>query len=607
MDILYHLWRPNLYLRMLEDFYHKRQQEFETQLTLHKKRDFGYSAFRLSLILGAGVAGYLYLADYWNGFLYLSLLLVVAFVAVLFRHLKLRRHIRQIRAHITINRNEQAYLRGDLSPFDGGSEWISGEHLFSNDLDLFGNHSLFQHLNRTVTLSGKMKLAQELSGDTRENIEAHQQAIQELSHKVDWRQQFAVSGMEFEENPRFRNILEVWLESSSKKSTLTTPYLLYPLAAITFGLGIYWFIDGTLQSFTWLSYAFGLNLALVFSHYKTIKKEYEHLNTISKSLSLYSELLNHIEGVEFESQVLVSLKDRLKSSSVRSSVALKKLSRLLDGFDQMNNVVALLFTNGFYHYHLHVLRGLFHWKKTHGPAIYEWLDVVAEFDRFNSKANYAYNHPGFNYPVVLTSPGFGARAMGHPMISTQKRIDNDLHFDGFKYVVLTGSNMSGKSTFLRTIGVNLVLMKMGLPVCAEKMESFPFRLLTSMKLVDSLDKDESYFQAEVIRLKRIQQVLQDNKPCMVLLDEILRGTNSDDKRTGTRLFMQRIGSYNALGVIATHDIDIADLASQQADVFDARYFESKVKDGELLFDYKLRKGICTTPNATDLMRAQGII
>jgi len=152
-----------------------------------------------------------------------------------------------------------------------------------------------------------------------------------------------------------------------------------------------------------------------------------------------------------------------------------------------------------------------------------------------------------------------------------------------------------------------VLMKLGMPVCASEFSAYPFRLLSSMKLVDSLDKDESYFQAEVIRLKRIKDVLETGEPCLVLLDEILRGTNSDDKRNGTRLFMQKIGAYNALGIIATHDIDIAELAAKNEQVFNAKYFESKVKDGELTFDYILRSGVCKTPNATDLMRAQGII
>lgn len=592
---------------MLQDFYRQRQQQFEAKLTTNKKRDKGFSALRFILVLMAAFAGYLYLSEGWKGFLYLALLFIVVFVFALFRHLKLRKYIRDLRSFIKINQDEQAYLAHDLSPFDGGLELVNGEHLFSNDLDLFGNHSLFQHINRTVTLTGKNKLAAGLLVDKPQDIEANQDAIRELAPMVDWRQEFAVAGQEFDENPRLKHTLEIWLGADSKKSRLISPILLYPLAALALGLLIHWLLFPSLQSFQWLSYAFGLNLLLVFSQFKYIQKEYQQLNTISKSLTLYSNLLHHIEEHEFQSAVLRDLKDRLKFSSIKSSLALKKLSRLLDGFDQLNNVVALLFTNGFYHYHLHVLRGLYGWKKTHGPAIYEWLDVVAEFDMLCSKANYAYNHPDFTYPTVLKSKGFKAVQTGHPMLNETKRVDNDLSFDSFRHVILTGSNMSGKSTFLRSVGVNLVLMKAGLPVCAQEFSAYPFVILSSMKVVDSLDKDESYFQAEVIRLKRIQQVLQKEEPCFVLLDEILRGTNSDDKRTGTRLFMQKTGAYNALGIIATHDIDIADLAREEPAIFDARYFESKVQNGELLFDYKLRKGVCTTPNATDLMRAQGII
>lgn len=591
----------------LPEFYRQRELQFEETLKSQKRRDRTFSIVRLLFILGAAFAGYLYLNDKWNGFLYIALGLVILFVAALFRHLNLRKEIRRTRGFIAINQSEQAYHSGDLSPFDGGRNWVDPEHLFANDLDLFGKHSLFQHVNRTVTLTGKKRLAEEMLSDAVTDIPAEQQAIKELAEDVDWRQKFAVEGREFEEDPNLKRILEIWQENETAKGFLTTPFLLYPLATLAFGLLLNWFINPSLQSFQWLSYAFGFNLLLVFSQFKFIKKEYTHLGQVSKSLSLYSELLHHIEERKFQSPRLVALKEKLQSSSVKSSVALRKLSLLLDGFDQLNNVVALLFTNGFYHYHLHVLRGLYNWKKTHGPAIYNWLEVVSEFDQICSKANYAYNHPEFNFPSVAEQPTFEAKELGHPMLNATKRVDNDLSFDDFKYVVLTGSNMSGKSTFLRSIGVNLVLMKMGMPTCAQELKAYPFRLLSSMKLVDSLDKDESYFQAEVLRLKRIQVVLQSGEPCFVLLDEILRGTNSDDKRTGTRLFMQKIGEYNALGVIATHDIDIADLAQKQALIFDARYFESKVKDGELLFDYKLRKGICTTPNATDLMRAQGII
>jgi hypothetical protein len=591
----------------LHTVYQKRIEAYSHKLKAAKKHDRLFSAFRFAIILLAAFAGYLYLSEKWAGFLYIALALVMGFVAVLFRHLKLRKHIKDLKNFVRINENEKAYLKGDLMAFDGGTEWVKGDHLFSNDLDLFGTPSLFQHINRTVTLAGKKKLASSLLSGNANTINYQQQAVQELNPMLDWRQGFLVSARDIDENPNLVKHLQHWLSKSSKKSRVAQPWLLYPLAIIAIALGVYWLISPTLQHFNWFTYAFGLNLVLVFSQYKFIKKEYDNLNAISKSLTLYSELLRHIENQEFNSLHLQELKSNLASTSGKASATLGKLSKLLDGFDQMNNVVALLVTNGLYHYHLHVLNGLYMWKKNHGRAIYQWLDTVAEFDQLVSKANYAYNHPQFTYPKVAKEPVLKANNMGHPMISETKRVNNSLSFDDFRYAVLTGSNMSGKSTFLRSIGVNMVLMKAGLPVCATQMAAYPFTLLSSMKVVDSLDKDESYFQAEVIRLKRIQTVLNEGQPCLVLLDEILRGTNSEDKRNGTRLYMEKIANNNAIGVIATHDIDIADLAQKQSGVFKALYFESKVKEGELLFDYKLRQGICTTPNATDLMRAQGII
>lgn len=592
---------------MIQDFYQEREQKFQDLLKESRIRDRWHSAARFVIILIAGFCGYLFLSTDMTAFLYIAILLVVVFTMVLFRHLKLRKYIGDLKKYVDINQKEQAYLADDLNSFDGAPEWIKGEHLYSNDLDLFGHRSLFQHVNRTVTLSGKTKLIKEFLNDEPKDIESKQKAIDELTPDIDWRQSFAVASRDLEENPRLRSILKNWLNKDLPQSKLSSPWILYPMALIGLGLLVNWIINPTLQYFNWFSYAFGANLFLVFSQYKFIKREYDQLNKISKSLGLYSRLLSHIETREFNSSKLQELKKGLESSSIKSSIALNKLSKLLDGFDQLNNVVALIVTNGAYHYHLHVLRGLYQWKKQHGDAIYQWLEVVAEFDKTISKANYAYNHPEFKLPQISSQPTFEATDLGHPSLDDKKRITNNLTFQGHKYGVLTGSNMSGKSTFLRSVGINLILMKLGLPVCASSMTAYPFRLLSSMKVVDSLDKDESYFQAEVLRLKSIQDILNTGTPCLVLLDEILRGTNSEDKRNGTRLFMQKIAEFNALGIIATHDIDIADLASKQADVFKALFFESKVIEGELTFDYKLREGICTTPNATDLMRAQGII
>jgi DNA mismatch repair ATPase MutS len=256
---------------------------------------------------------------------------------------------------------------------------------------------------------------------------------------------------------------------------------------------------------------------------------------------------------------------------------------------------------------LHALNRLTKWKKSNKAEIKSWLKAVSEMEAQVSMATYAANHPQYKYPQISASPCFEALSLGHPLISENKAVCNNLNIDQWRYAILTGSNMSGKSTFLKTVGLNILLAQMGLPVFAKALTLYPFRLLTSMKLVDSISKEESYFQAEVLRLKRIKESIGAKRPAFLLLDEILRGTNSEDKRLGTRKFMEQLKTGNDFGILATHDIDVAQLSEKHPQIFRALYFESKVVNSQLTFDYKLREGVCTTPNATDLMRSYGII
>lgn len=593
---------------MTQETYRNRQLKFKEELKTKKALDIRFSIFRLSLIVVSFLCFYLYLSDY-NQIIYFywAILLLIGFIAALLRHQNIRKDIKRTKAYIEINRIEEVYLDGDVSVLDKGDEYRDPDHMYSHDLDVFGSNSLFQHINRTVTLSGKNKLAASLQGKhSVDQIEDRQEATKELNSNLEWRQKFRVAGFDIQENLSLMPAVKRWLDARSVKTWLS-PFVLYPLAAVCFGLMLNWFINPSVQSFNWFSYSFMFNLLLTFSHFKAIKSEYGQLNGISKSLSVYGELLALVEEQSFESKHLNEVKSSLINAEYSAGKALKRLSRILDGFDQLNNVVALMLTNGLYHYHLHTLKNLYSWKKTYGGYLGEWLEVIASFDELNSLANYAYNHPDNCYPKVSEEPQFKAVELGHPLLNSKKRVDNNISFDDYDFMILTGSNMSGKSTFLKSLGLNLVLMKVGAPVCAREFFAFPFRLLSSMKLVDSIEKEESYFQAEVMRLKRIHEILQTEEKCFVLLDEILRGTNSDDKRSGTRLFLQKISSYNASGVIATHDVDIADLAEKGTAIYRAGYFESKVINGELVFDYTLRDGICRTPNATDLMKAQGII
>lgn len=593
---------------MISTIYSDKISSFEKELSKLKSKDLQFSIIRFLLIIAAVSSFYFYLDSNSSVFLISAVLLIVIFSRALIYHLKLRKILKRTKLYIQLNNEEKEYLEGSPYPDNKGNEFKDPEHIFANDLDLFGSNSLFQHLNRTISFKGKNVLAERLKlNSTNSDISKNQEAVKELHEKLDWRQKFRVIGQEEEEEPQVEAQLKFWLINSNQKPWLSSLYILLPLGLLCIGLLVNWIIFPTLYNFNWLSYSFILNLLLVFSQYKTIKNEYAQLSGISKSLTAYSELLEIIEEENFNSELLQNLKIKVGNNGQKASSALKELAKILNGFDQLNNVVALFVTNGLYHFHLHSLRRLFVWKAKNGNGIFDWLEAIAEFDFQSSLANYSYNHPNYIFPKPSEKQEFSASNVGHPLLKSEKRIDNSVDFNGFQYVLLTGSNMSGKSTFLRTLGLNLVLMKMGAPVCATEFKAFPFILLTSMKLVDSIEKEESYFQAEVLRLKRIHETLKGDNPCFVLLDEILRGTNSDDKRNGTRLFMEKIKAYQAKGVIATHDIDIADLAGESPESFKAYYFESTVENDELKFDYLLREGVCRTPNATRLMQAQGII
>ncbi|MGB0175963.1 MAG: MutS-related protein [Owenweeksia sp.] len=594
----------------MKEVYSQRTQLYHERVQKIQRRSMAFSIGRLIAIGLFFLFGYLFLErgdELWVGMAFIA---IVTFIALIMKHSELKKRKKRLENLELLNRNELQYLNGDEVDFPDGQEYSDPDHLYSNDLDIFGPHSLFYHLNRTATLKGRARLARSLSYPAQAaTILSKQQAIKELATGLDWRHNFIAAGMDVEEDVRMEDKIRQWLESSKQdaNSLLLNFTSRIVLATVAISLGLYFAVLPTAAHFNWFMYAFGFNLLLVFSQFRHIKKEYTMLNGIAPSLHMYAELIKAVEERSFESIALKDIQQELTTDKGKASQAIKKLGRLLDGFDQMNNVVALLLTNGLYLYHLHVLNGLYRWKKAYGGHISGWLNAISETDHLVSLANFAGNYRNYSYPEITDSITFEGEGLGHPLIQKEKRVTNSLDLNDFKYVVLTGSNMSGKSTFLKTLGLNLVLARAGAPVCAKRFSTYPFTILTSMKLADSIAREESYFQAEVLRLKEIRKVLETGEICLVLLDEILRGTNSDDKRNGTRLFMERIAGFNARGVIATHDIDIADLAQKQAGTFKAYYFESKVKDDQLLFDYKLRRGICTTPNATELMRAHGII
>ncbi|MEG2102822.1 MAG: DNA mismatch repair protein, partial [Flavobacterium sp.] len=261
---------------------------------------------------------------------------------------------------------------------------------------------------------------------------------------------------------------------------------------------------------------------------------------------------------------------------------------------------------GTFLFNLHVLRSLLKWKENYSEELEKWISIIGEFEALNSLANLAHNNPDFVYPEINTEYKIGFENLSHPLLNPISRVGNDTHFYPESFMILTGSNMSGKSTFLRSLGINMVLGGIGSVVCASKANIHPLPVLVSMRLSDSLADSESYFFAEIKRLKQIMDALED-RPAFVLLDEILRGTNSDDKRNGTIEVVKKVIAKKAIGAIATHDIEVCLTTNEYPKILTNQCFEVEIKDNELHFDYKLRAGICKNKSATFLMQKMGVI
>jgi DNA mismatch repair ATPase MutS len=274
--------------------------------------------------------------------------------------------------------------------------------------------------------------------------------------------------------------------------------------------------------------------------------------------------------------------------------------------DAIQNLVTAILFNGTFLYNLHILKSLIVWKNQHAAALEEWLKVIGEFEMLNSLANVSFNNPDFVFPELNTNYEISLLNLSHPLLSRKNRVGNDIDFQPQSFLILTGSNMSGKSTFLRSLGINMVLTGMGGAVCATKANVHPMPVLVSMRLSDSLSDSESYFFAEIKRLKQIMDEL-DHKPAFVLLDEILRGTNSDDKRNGTIEVIKKVIAKKAIGSIATHDIEVCLTTNEFPETLINKCFEVEIVNNDLHFDFILRDGICKNKSATFLMKKMGVI
>lgn len=505
-----------------------------------------------------------------------------------------------------LNENEINYLDGVCSFDDDGSRYKNESHSYSNDLDIFGNSSLFHFINRTTLTKSSDILSDWLlsPADTQE-INDRNEAVKELSEKIDWRQKIFITGYALKKNQLAINNLINWVKKSGEFS-FSKNFILFCaiLSSITAVVLAFSFV---FSNFYILNILLIIQYFIVLKSNKIVKHLHNEVTNNAEILEIYSAMLKQIENEKFSSQKLNHLKDQLKSENNFASKEIKNLSGIVSNFDIRYNVYFHFFINLLFFWDIHQVYKLDKWKNKN-VNLEQWFNSVGEFEALSSFANLYFNNQNWCFPKIAENHfHFEAKTLGHPLIKSKDRICNDLSVNGSgKILLLSGSNMSGKSTFLRSVGVNIVLAMSGSSVCASEFVFSPVRVLSSMKISDSLKDNTSTFFAELKKLELIIKIVEKKEKVFLLLDEILRGTNSTDRNIGSKALIKQLILNNTVGILATHDLSLTDMSKEFPENIENYNFNIKIENDDLYFDYLLNKGVCTSLNASILMKKMGI-
>lgn len=589
-------------MQELVSFYQDKIRKHAEDLSRVKKQLFASSMLRLAVF---GLSAFTIYVIFGNikWILVIVLLTIVVFLLLVSRHSDLQFKRDRLMALVDINETEIKVLKRDFHDLPEGNEFKDSLHYFSQDIDLFGRGSFYQYTNRTALVQGSETLAKLLKENSIEQIPQKQEGIEELSKMPEWRQNFSAVASLAKTETTTKNIAK-WLESYTPLVPSIMRYLPWVFFGATTILFVCYFLDFIPESMVILWLFVGLGITGFFS--KKITKLAAHGTKVLSTFQQYNKLLTLIEDTDFKSEHLKKIKEGVLNKTEKTSQIIKRFSRLLNSLDKNNNVFYLVFANGFF------LRTLSHcynietWIQNHGSSVEKWFDAIACFDAYNSLGNFAFNHPDYRFPVLSTSGTvLRSKGAGHPLLHPKKSVLNDFEIGDEQFFIITGANMAGKSTFLRTVSLQIVMANVGLPVCASRVEYSPIKLITSMRTTDSLTDDESYFFSELKRLKFIVDEIQKDR-YFIVLDEILKGTNSTDKAKGSRKFVERLVASKATGIIATHDLSLCDVADELSQI-ENHYFDAEVIDNELHFDYKFKKGVCQNMNASFLLQKMGIV
>ena len=581
-------------------FYNQYINNSKNALNSLKSKSAIISVIRLIVFSGMIIDTYFFFGE--TIFYPVLLFLIIAFAFLLKYHQKTLDLINWHKTAINIGENELKALKQDYNTFDGGKEFIDHLHPYSSDLDLFGDSSIFQILNRTVTPLGKGFLNKWIKKvDSVNDIINRQKSIKEIETQAKIINDFKTTGSITEiKKEDITNIVH-WSEFNN--SNLTYSIWINIIGCVTFLSTLSWSIFGGLDSLVPFLVFMG-NLVLIGRKMKEFNIIQATLSKQNSSLKRTIELFNFIYKTESSGKGrLHEIKSQLNEEKAEEKI--NQLMKLINLFDSRLNLVIAVLLNGLFLFDNLIVIQLNKWRDNYGNKLEHWLNLMGEFDALISLANFAYNHQENQYPTISEKFQFNAKDIAHPLVNKKHRIGNDFSVNNKNELFLvTGSNMAGKSTFLRSIGVNMVLAQTGTKVVAQSFNYSPMKLYSSMRIIDSVQNGASTFFAEVDRIKSIINSAKRER-IFVLLDEILKGTNSKDKYTGSKALIIQLSKYNTTGIIATHDLALGDLESIYSNIINKR-FEVEIYNGDFTFDYKIKDGVCQTMNATEIMKKMGI-
>ena len=588
------------------------REEYKTRLArwrevidTENKRYTRVSDLRLLVAIAAAVLAYLVFGSVTVSVAWL-LAPAVAFFLLMLWHLRIdKRRQFALRA---ARYYEQGLQRLDdqwAGSGNTGDRFADPEHPYAADLDLFGRGSLFELISTARTYEGEATLARWLKEPaTADEARRRLQAVRELAPQVDQRERLMLLGEEIRSEVQAKALAE-WAAEPPVEYFAGTRWVAFGLVVLTLAaFGGYWM--GRWTS-TWFLLAFLVAQSFALSLYRQTRTVLSALHARAHDLTLLSDLLRELENATFACPKLVDMQAALKLDGKPASSRIRQFQTLLALYENGNNTylvpVALVLL-----WHTQLAIAVQKWRIENGPRIARWLTALGEYEALASFACYAYERPALVDPELVTVVGVVAVSLGHPLLPEAACVTNDVSLGGLvRLLVVSGSNMSGKSTLLRAIGLNVVLAWAGAPVRAASLKVGSMALGASLRTVDSLQEGKSRFYAEITRLRQVADLAKGGKPLLFLLDELLSGTNSHDRRIGAQSIVEGLLKRGAIGLLTTHDLALAEIGKQMGHSAMNVHFEDQLENGVMRFDYKMRLGVVERSNALELMRAVGLL